>query len=144
MKVFICSSKHFYGKIPPIKDFLEKRGHEVTLPNSYDEPFAEELIKQTGSVKHALWKAQMINLQNEKIEKNDAILVLNFEKNGQFNYVGGATFLEMFKAWERGKKIFLYNEIPEGMLKDEICAFNPIVISGDLTKIGFQDNLEVE
>jgi len=30
------------------------------------------------------------------------------------------------------KKIYLYNEIPEGMLYDEISGFSPIVINGDL------------
>lgn len=135
MKIYICASKHLYGKILPIKECLEKEGHKITLPNSYDDPLAEERIKAVGKEEHVSWKAKMIGLQTEKVENNDCILVLNMEKNGQQNYIGGATFLEMFKAWERGKKIFLYNPIPEGILKDEICAFSPIVLNGDLTKI---------
>jgi len=43
--------------------------------------------------------------------------------------------LEMFKAWELGKKIFLYNPIPNNMLKDEIQGINPIVINGNLEQI---------
>ena len=31
--------------------------------------------------------------------------------------------------------IFLYNEIPEGMLKDEIIGFNPVLIEGDVKKV---------
>lgn len=40
------------------------------------------------------------------------------KKNGQPNYIGGATFLEMYKAWEMDKKIYLFNPIPESLLKE--------------------------
>ncbi|MDP3881689.1 MAG: hypothetical protein Q8Q31_02315 [Nanoarchaeota archaeon] len=135
MRIFICCSKHHYNKIPEIKRTLEMNGHMITLPNSYDAPFKEEEMKKIGKEEHVSWKANMIKKQDEKVKANDAVLVLNFDKNGQKNYIGGATFLEMFKAWETGKKIFLYNDIPDGMLNDEIAAFSPIIINGDLNKI---------
>ncbi len=121
--------------IPPIKEFLEKAGHIITLPNSYDDPFKEEEVKKNDPSNHSKWKSDMIKKQDEKIISNDAIFVINFDKNSIKNYIGGATFLEMFKAWERGKKIFLYNPIPDNMLRDEINAFSPIIINGDLSLI---------
>ncbi|MBI2102702.1 hypothetical protein HYT55_02595 [Candidatus Woesearchaeota archaeon] len=135
MNIFLCCSKHFYDKIPPIKETLEKKGHNITLPNSYDEPFKEDEVRRLGEKEHQEWKAMMIRLQETKIKANDAILVLNFEKKGMANYVGGATFLEMFKAFELGKKIFLYNPIPESILTDEIKGFGPIVIGGNLSNV---------
>ena len=60
---------------------------------------------------------------------------MNFDKNGQKNYIGGATFLEMYDAFRLGKKIFMYNDIPEGLLSDEIIGFAPIVINGNLKNI---------
>jgi hypothetical protein len=60
---------------------------------------------------------------------------LNFDKADLKNYLGGATFLEVFKAWELGKKIFFYNRLPEGMLRDELDAMAPTVIDGNLAKI---------
>ena len=60
------------------------------------------------------------------------MLVLNFDKNGQKNYIGGATFLEMYDAFRLDKKIFIYNDIPEGMLNDEIIVFSPVVLNGNL------------
>ena len=77
----------------------------------------------------------MIRLSENKIKQNDAVLVLNFEKNGVKNYIGGATFLEMYDAFRLDKKIFLYNDIPQGMLYDEILGFKPIIIKGDLEKV---------
>jgi hypothetical protein len=135
MKVFVCSSKYFYGRVAPIKKELEKMGHAITLPNSYDNPFLEEEIKKITPQEHSKWKAGMLRLQIKKIIDNDAILVLNFDKNGLKNYIGGATFLEMFKAWELGKKIFLYNDLPSGNLSDEINAFDPVIINGNLSLV---------
>ncbi len=135
MKIFICCSKHIYNKIPKIKALLESQGHIITLPNSFDAPMKEEEVKKEGDELHAEWKSNMIRRQEQKVRENDAILVLNMEKKKIPNYIGGATFLEMFQAWRLEKKIFLYNPIPEGMLKDEICAFRPKIINQDLRQI---------
>lgn len=43
----------------------------------------------------------------------DAVLTLNFDKNEKKNYIGGATFIEIYEAFMKNKKIYLYNEIPE-------------------------------
>ncbi len=132
MKIFICASKHLYSHIPPIKEFLEKRGDIVTLPNSYDNPGKEQSMKDLSPQDHSEWKASMIRLQKQKVSDNDAILVINTEKNGQENYIGGATFLEIYMAFELGKKIFLYNPIPENILKDELLGMCPIIINKNL------------
>lgn len=77
----------------------------------------------------------MIRLSEKKIQGIDAVLVLNFEKDGVENYIGGATFIEMHDAFRLGKKIFIYNDIPKGILRDEIIGFMPIVINKDLSKV---------
>ena len=56
------------------------------------------------------------------------------------NYIGGATFLELYEAFMNNKKIYLYHDIPEGMLFDEISGFDPIIIHEDLGMI--EDNGE--
>lgn len=135
MKIFICCSKHFYNQIPPIKEALEAAGHAIMLPNSYEQPFKEEEMKNLGESEHQQWKAKKLREQAEKVNNNDAVLVLNFDKNGQQNYIGGATFLEIFKAFELDKRIFLYNPIPENFLKDELLGMNPTIINGNLSII---------
>lgn len=135
MKIFICSSKYFYDRIPDIKIYLESKGYHITLPNSFDNPFKEQKMKQDSETAHSEWKAEMIRLQKKKVEDNDAVLVLNFNKNGQENYIGGATFLEIYMAFESNKKIFLYNPIPDGILKDELLGMQPVIINGDLERI---------
>ncbi len=136
MKIFIACSKYFYERIPEIKKELEKAGNIITLPNSYNEPFKEEEMKKKGLETHIKWKSEMIKKHEQNLEPNDAILILNFEKNGEKNYIGGATFLEIYKAFEMNKRIFFYNALPENKyFKDELIAFKPKIINKDLSKI---------
>jgi hypothetical protein len=135
MKIFICASKHNYKHIPKIKNELEAMGHSITLPNSFNDPFIELRIKKESKEKHIEIKQKLLKEQVIKIRDNDAIVVVNFDKKGIKNYIGGATFLEMYKAFELGKKIYLINPIPEGILEDEIIGFNPIILENDLKRI---------
>jgi hypothetical protein len=135
MKIFIASSKHFYSKIKEVAKYLESKGHNVSYPNSYDDPFTEERFKKMGSKEHQKWKAMMMRRDEENIRPKDAILVLNLEKKGIPNYIGGATFLEVYKAWELEKKIFFYNPLPSCSFTDELRGIDPIIINGDLNKI---------
>ena len=131
----ICSSKHVYGRIGPIKDALEKAGHQITLPNSYEDPMLEERTKAEASERHVALKAKLLWEQGEKISSVEAILVVNFEKGSQANYIGGATFLECYKAFELGKKIYLMNPIPRNAFEDELRGMSPVVINQDLGRI---------
>ena len=139
MKILIICSKKFYSKIEEVKQELEKRGNEIFLPNCYDDPTAEQKAWDLGVEEHQKFKAKMYKQSEDTILKMDAVLVLNLdkEKDGKIlkNYIGGATFLEMYDAFRLGKKIYLYNDIPEGMLFDEIEGFGPIIINGDLNKL---------
>lgn len=135
MKIFVICSKNFYNKIPDIQKKLEENDHVITLPNCFDDPSTEERYRNLGSVEHSKWKAEMLQHSTDVIDSNDAVLVLNFEKNGIRNYIGGATFLEMYDAFRLGKKIFMYNDAPKGILHDEIVGFEPIIISGDVNNV---------
>ena len=139
MKIFLICSKSFYGKIPNIKEKLERNGHSIVLPNCYDAPETEQKMKDMGGETHRQFKSEMIRHSENVIRDIDAVLVLNFdkEKNSEVlkNYIGGATFLEMYDAFRLNKKIYLLNDIPEGMLNDEIKGFNPKIINGDIEKI---------
>lgn len=133
MKIFLICSKRFYRDIPPIKEALERTGHEITLPNSYDMPEKENTLR--GTPEHAAWKASMIRHSEKVIGETDAVLVINGEKDGVKGYVGGATFLEIYDAFRLGKRIYFLNPLPEGILKDELIGFSPVILHGDLSAI---------
>lgn len=136
MKILIICSKKFYSRIEDIRKQLEEQGNEVFMPNCYDEPDTELKMRNMGKKEHQEFKARMFKRSEEVISNMDAVLVLNFdkEKDGIVykNYIGGATFLEMYDAFRMNKEIYLYNDIPEGMLFDEIEGFDPVVIHGDI------------
>ena len=139
MKIIVICSKQFYSKIEEVKEELEKKKNTVYLPNCYDDPTAEQKAWKLGIEEHQKFKEKMYKQSEDTISKMDAVLVLNLdkEKDGKIlkNYIGGATFLEMYDAFRLGKKIYLYNEIPEGMLYDEIEGFGPTIINGNLELI---------
>ena len=144
MKILIICSKQFYPKIEEIKKVLENSKIEVFLPNCYDDPKEEERMWNLGKKEHQEFKAKMYKQSEETIKNMDAVLVLNYDKEKSGitykNYIGGATFLEMYDAFRLGKKIFLMNNIPEGMLFDEIDGFNPIIINENLELIKYENN----
>ena len=139
MKILIICSKKFYSKIEEVKHYLEKKNIEVFLPNCYDDPTAEQKAWELGVEEHQKFKAKMYKQSENTISNMDAVLVLNLdkEKDGKVlkNYIGGATFLEMYDAFRLGKKIYLYNDIPEGILFDEIEGFGAIIINNNLDLI---------
>lgn len=135
MKIFIICSKKFYNRIPEVETKLNTLGHICTMPNCYDKPDTEEQYRILGKENHAQWKSEMIKHSLDVIQDNDAVLVLNFKKDDLENYIGGATFLEMYDAFRLQKKIYLYNDIPQGILRDEIEGFSPIILEGDVSKI---------
>ena len=121
------------------KKIIEEKNIEVSLPNCYDDPTTEQRMWDLGKEEHQKFKAKMYKQSEDTISNMDAVLVLNLdkEKNGLIikNYIGGATFLEMYDAFRLGKKIYLYNDMPKGMLFDEIEGFGPIIINGELSLI---------
>ena len=135
MKIFIISSAAFYDKIKSIKDYLESKGFELLMPNTYDSPNLTKKAWNEGYEAHAKLVQKLFKMSEEKIKSVDAVLCINFEKNNIENYIGGATFIEIYEAFKNNKKIYLYHDIPKGMLFDEIASFEPIVINENLDLI---------
>jgi len=139
MKITIVGSSIFVKEMVKYRDQLVKLGHKVNLHEHY-------IVQANGEMKdlidrmnreHASVKIEYdyIRYHYNEIVNSDAILVLNFDKNGVKNYIGGNTLMEMGFAYVNNKKIFLLNSIPDMSYKDEIEAMQPIILNGDLTKI---------
>ena len=142
MKITICGSVNFAKEIIRIAKELENNGHEVVIPasiNRYGIVDSEEADalkndreKYIKEIKPGLTKEHF-----NKILDGDAILVVNEEKNGIKNYIGGATFSEIMLAFHGDKKIFYLNPIPEEpkTFVDELETVSPVILNGDLEKI---------
>jgi hypothetical protein len=140
MKITIVGSSVFAKEMVKYRDQLVKLGHKVNLHKHYiaqANGVMKDLIDRMKR-EHASVKIEYdyIRYHYNEIVGSDAILVLNFDKNGVKNYIGGNTLMEMGFAYVNNKKIFLLNSIPNDVpYVDEIKAMEPIILNGDLTKI---------
>ncbi|MBU1180290.1 hypothetical protein KJ885_05080 [Patescibacteria group bacterium] len=129
MTITLCSSAKFFEKLLGIKSSLEEAGFEVLLPSMQNFHHLEETA--LAKIHHDLIKDHF-----KKIAQSDAIYVANYEKNDIKGYVGGNTFLEMGKAFDRGIPIFLLNNIPRELsYKEELIAMRPIIVGENWNKI---------
>ncbi len=129
MKITICGSITAIDEMKRMVDELGSRGYEVETPN-----FAETKL-HVKLEKDVVKKRGFIDDHFRKIDASDAILVVNHEKNGVPNYIGGNTLMEMTYAYAQGLEIFLLNPIPDSSFVDEIRGMGPIVLDGDSKKI---------
>lgn len=135
--ITICSSASFYKQVVDIQDQLEKQGYMVIIPAT------AKRMKETGDfdvAHYKTWfadagdyhkKAALMRAHFDEIEKGDAILVLNYEKHGTPNYIGGNVLMEMSLAFYLHKPIYILNEIPEdSAFEEEIKGMEPVVLHG--------------
>ncbi len=141
MKIVICGSSTFKEKMLEYRDLLSRLGHEPIVHPDY-EAFVKgekmEIWSQVTKGEHHKVKRSQgyIKWYYNAIYNSDAILVLNFDKRGIKNYVGGNTLMEIGFAYVNDKKVFLLNDIPEEVpYVDEIKAIVDFVLGGDLSKI---------
>lgn len=140
--ITICSSANFYRQAVEAQAQLEKHGYKVIIPAT------AERMKQSGDfdVSHyKTWfgdkndyhkKTALMLGHFDEVAKGDATLVLNYEKHGVDNYIGGNVLMEMALALYLKKPIFIMNEIPEeSAFLEEIIGMNPIVLHGKLDNL---------
>lgn len=137
MIITLCGSTNFYSEMDKIQSQLEDMGHIVNHPKHTSSQFDSSLTglhtdpkhkndmsKEARIIKHKLITSHLLAIKN-----SDAILVVNLEKNGSDNYIGGNTFLEMGFAFAFGKKIYIWNELPmTSTYIDEITGMLPVVL----------------
>jgi hypothetical protein len=136
MKIAICASMVFAEKMVQVKHQLEEIGHTVFISQ-----FAEGYLGKAEKEKEKLAVSDKnehdaIRKFWEIIKKSDAILVLNYDRKGIQNYIGGNTLMEIGFAHVLNKKIFMMNPIPDiEYYRSEIEAVSPVVLKQDLNKI---------
>ena len=117
-KILICGSMRFYKEMAEWKEKLGQQGYEATTParladvheirDKENDLGRFEQVKREQGMKHF-----------QKVIDTDAILVLNFDKDGRKNYIGGNTFAEIALAvainYTQGRNIKVYtlNPLPE-------------------------------
>jgi nucleoside 2-deoxyribosyltransferase len=133
MKITICGSMTFLKEILEVERTLRERGYDVLIPErgeGFDYHRATMEERTARKRQHDL-----IRRHWEKIRQSDAILVLNYDKDGIAHYIGGNSFLEMGFAHVLSKPIYLLYPVPDMPYKSEMDAMDPIVLDGDLRRL---------
>ena len=137
MRIGVIGSMQHTEKMLELKDKLEKLGHQVFVSK-----FAGPMVGKSDEEKEKLKLHQKYNLDAirefwKMMQGADAVLVANFDKRGIKNYIGGNTLIEIGFAYVLNQKIFLLNQIPDiPYYKTEIEAMKPVILNGNLEKIG--------
>ena len=119
--IVLCGSMKVKDKIIEISKELEEMGYNTLLP----------VECMQGLEKVIASRAHFDRITNPD---NEAVLIVNVEKNGIPNYIGPNSFAEIAFGFYNNKKVFILNDIYEPY-KDEIIGWNAICLNGDLSKI---------
>jgi hypothetical protein len=135
--ITICSSANFYKQAGEIKEQLQNLGLEVIIPAM------AEKMKETGDYEvshYKTWyadpgdyhkKASLMHGHFDEVAKADAVLILNYEKNGKQNYIGANVLMEMALAFHMKKPIFILNEMPtDSAFEEELLGMMPVILHG--------------
>jgi hypothetical protein len=137
MKIVICGSMKFSKEMLKIKEKLNSLGlNDVVVPRDADKYASNQLAEENSyeSIKNKI-EEDLIRSHYEEIKNADAVLIVNYDKNGIANYIGGNSFLEAAFAHVLKKKLYLLFEIPNMSYSDELKAMQPIILNNDLSKI---------
>jgi len=126
----------FTEKMLEYRDKLIEMGHDAFVTDLH-----KNLVGKTDEEKEKIKLYQKNNMDAIRefwrtMQGADAVLVLNFDKHGIKNYIGGNTLMEIGFAHVLNQKVFLLNPIPDiPFYKTEIEAIQPVILNGDLSKI---------
>ena len=148
MKIYVLGSSTFMKTMVDSKNQLCALGYDGWIHPHY-EAFVrgerQEQIKRWHDGERAALKRENNYFRDhyKHILESDAVLIVNLEKHGIKNYIGGNVLMEMGQAYVNDKKIFFLNDMPSGLsYMDEIEAMDPICLSGNLGNIERWDKLK--
>lgn len=136
MKIVIGGSMQFADQMITIHGELKKLGHTPFM-SSFTGEYSNKATQEVERLKlRDKYEKDAIKEFWKLMKPSDALLILNYDKNGIKNYIGGNAFLDIGFAYALEQKIYLLNPIPDmPYYGTEIIAMRPIVINGDLSKI---------
>jgi hypothetical protein len=140
--ITICCSCNFYRHAIEVKEKLEQLGYRVIVPvtalemqqrNDFEVSHYKTWFADEGDYPE---KARLIREHLEEVARGDAILVINDEKRGIKNYIGGNVLMEMCLAFYLKKPIFILYDFPEdSAYLEELKGMLPTLLHGKLADL---------
>lgn len=130
MRVVLCGSMSSLGTMRRLASELGACAVVTVVPDedrSWDDldDAARIIRKHDASLRH---------LRHIADRRTAAILVVNVDRYGEHDYIGPNTFAEIAVAFAEGRRIFIYQDLPERYV-DELRAWGAVPLSGDLRPV---------
>lgn len=136
MRIGIIGSMQFTDNMLEVREKLRELGHDAFITDLHKTLIGKSSDEIEKIKLHQKYTMDAIRSFWRMMQGADAVLVLNYDKNGIKNYVGGNTLMEIGFAHVLNQKVFMLNTIPDmPYCKTEIEAVKPVILNGDLTKI---------
>ena len=140
MKIYVLGSTAFVKEMVAVVEKLKEAGHDGWIHPDYIDYVTRKNhphLQRIESGEHARVKLEndYIRQHYKNILESDAIFVVNLEKNGIRNYIGGNVLMELGQAYVNNKKIYLLNPIPDLPYAEEIVSVRPVITNGDFSNI---------
>ena len=141
MKIYVLGSSHFKKEMVKCSEKLRELGHDGWIHPDYEAYVRgekQDIIERWVKGERAAIKRENNYLKThyKHIIESDGILIVNAEKSGIKNYIGGNVLIEMGQAYVHDKKIFFLYGMPEkSSYIDEIQCMDPICLNGKLSDI---------
>ena len=137
MKIFIAGSMSFAGKIIETKESLKKLVIESDFAPDTHDCFNNPHLKLNEDLEHCE-RTDIIRACMNAQEKCDAILLLNYPKDGVDGYIGSNCLIELGLAYYLKQKIFLLYPPPpieKARYHVEVMHMKPIILDGSIENI---------
>jgi len=139
MKIMILGSMTFAKEMLAIEQQLNELGLEAIAPFDAKEHAEDDaLVDDFARNMEYCIRDDVIRKGFQQVADADAVLVLNYPKNGTEGYIGTSALMELGIAHWLGKKIFLLHNIPapeQCRWAHEVQIMQPIILEGDFTRI---------
>ncbi len=127
-KIVISGSMKFLDKMLEWKGRLENQGYSVEIPTP--ENFHKIRDEEGDLERFNAIKLRETEVHFKRIKNSDLCLILNYDKNGKKNYIGGNTFAEIVYAMalklchEKNIQIYTINPLPTDLpYSEELIAW---------------------
>src|SRR3989344_9492927 len=117
MKIYVLGSSHFKKEMVKCSEKLRELGHDGWIHPDYEAYVRgkkQDIIERWVKGERAAIKRENNYLKThyKHIIESDGILIVNAEKSGIKNYIGGNVLIEMGQAYVHDKKIFFLYDMP--------------------------------
>ena len=135
----VLGSMSFAPKMKQAKQQLEAKGFEVLVTSDLDFIIENPHITDDldADYEHCL-KNDIFRKFFDSIAESDAVVALNYPKNGVEGYCGVSVCMELGLAYYLYKKMYLLYPLPSYHQQRwalEIAIMQPEILNGDLDKI---------